>query len=253
MSTIEGRSARRLNQSGLLFMPRRWQRANVLRWLKRTHAWTGFWGALLFLMMGISGFFLNHRDTMKIETGEPVEVSAMDIAVPAGSIADKDQLGRWAQREFGLTSEPREPRGKGGRERGGKREAVEGSSDAGGAARSGGEKRFLGKARPEAEKWELSFNHPNGRLTVEHVAGSASVAVRQEAQTPLGFIKNLHKGSGLGVAWVLFVDTIAGALVVMSLTGFLLWSRLHGSRLLGGGLVVGSFVVGSWAIWPHLL
>lgn len=249
MSTIEQRSSRRLNQSGLLFMPRRWQRASVLRWLKRTHAWTGFWGALLFLMMGISGFLLNHRDTMKIETGEPIEVSAMDIAVPAGSIADKDQLGRWAQREFGLTSEPREPRGKGGGDRGGKSE----TDGAGRGDRPDTEKRFLGKARPEAEKWELSFNHPNGRLSVEHIAGSASVAVRQEAQTPLGFIKNLHKGSGLGVAWVLFIDTIAGALVVMSLTGFLLWSRLHGSRLLGGSLLIGSLVVGSWAIWPHLL
>lgn len=237
MTTLKAKRAGKMNQSGLLFMPKRWQRTDVLRWLKRTHAWTGFWGAMIFLLLGTSGFLLNHRNTMKIETGEPVEVSAMDIAVPAGSIADEEALGRWAQRELGLESEPRPPRGGGG-ERGGEGRAP---------------KSFLGQPRPEAESWSLNFNHPNGRVTVEHVSGSASVSVKQEAQTPLGFIKNLHKGSGLGVAWVLFIDTIAGALIVMSLTGFLLWTRLHGSRLAAGGIVAASLGVAVWAVWPSLL
>jgi len=235
--TAPPRPRRALNQSGLLFVPRAWQRAAALRWLKRVHAWTGFWGALLFLLMGSSGFLLNHRDTLKIDTGEPVEVSAMDIAVPAGSIPDEAALGRWAQREFGLASEPRPPRG--GREGAGRERP--------------GRQRFLGADRPAAERWELSFNHPNGRLNVAYVPGSASVAVRQEAQNPLGFIKNLHKGSGAGIAWVLFIDTIAGALLTMSLTGFLLWTRLHGPRLAAGAIVAASTGVALWAIWPSLL
>lgn len=242
MSNLDARQKRRLNQSGLLFLPKGWQRAVVLRWLKRTHAWTGFWGAMIFLLLGTSGFLLNHRNTLEIDTGEPIEVSAMDIAVPAGSIASEEALGAWAQREFGITAEPRPPRGggeRGGREgsRGGERQA----------------KRFLGAERPEAEKWELSFNHPNGKLTVEHVAGSASVAVRQEAQNFFGFIKNLHKGSGVDVAWILFIDTIAGALITMSLTGFLLWTRLHGTRLLAGGIVIASTGAAMAALWPSLL
>ncbi len=49
------------NQSGLFFVPKRWQSAGFLRWLKRIHAWTGFWGALFFLLLGTSGFLLNHR------------------------------------------------------------------------------------------------------------------------------------------------------------------------------------------------
>lgn len=223
------------HRTGLLFLPRRWQRTHALRWLKRTHAWTGFWGAMLFLLLGASGFLLNHRETLKIDTGEPVEVSAMDIAVPAGSIGDEKALGRWAQKEFGLTSEPRPPRG-GGEGRGG-----------------GGGKRFLGKQRPEATKLELNFNHPNGRVTVVHVPGSTSVAVKQSTTNLLGFLKNLHKGSGVGVAWVLFIDTIAGALLTMSLTGFLLWSHLHGSRLLAGVLVAASVGLATVALWPTLL
>lgn len=56
----------------------------------------------------------------------------------------------------------------------------------------------------------------------------------------------MHKGSGLGVAWVLLIDTIAGALIAMSITGVLLWSRLHGPRLLAaalaGGCIAAAFV-----------
>lgn len=224
----------KLNQSGLLFVPHRWQRGAVVRWLKRVHAWTGFWGALLFLMLGTSGVLLNHRDTLKIDTGEPVEVSAMDISVPAGSIGSEKALGAWAKAEFNLQAEPRPPKG-------------------GGAKAKNDRKSFLGSERPEAEKWELSFNHVNGRITVEHVKGSASVAVKQSNQNPLGALKNLHKGTGAGVAWILFIDTIAGALVAMAITGFLLWSRLHGGRLIAGSLLLGSAAIGTWAIWPSFL
>lgn len=224
----------RLNQSGLLFVPHRWQRGHAVRWLKRVHAWTGFWGALLFLMLGISGVLLNHRDTLKIATGEPVEVSAMNIAVPAGSIRSEKALGEWVKAEFDLQAEPRPPKG-------------------GGDKGKGGPKSFLGKERPEPEKWELNFNHVNGRITVEHVEGSGSVAVKQTSQNLLGTLKNLHKGTGVGVAWILFIDTIAGALIAMAITGFLLWSRLHGGRLLASSLLMASAAFGTWAIWPAIL
>lgn len=223
-----------MNQSGLLFFPKRWQRASVVRWLKRIHAWTGFWGALIFLMLGTSGFFLNHRSVLKIDTGKPVEVSKMDLPVAPGLIKDDKALGLWAKKELGLTGEPRPPRKEGGEGGGGKP----------GGKKEGGEKKtFLGKERVEAEKWAQAFTGPNGTVTVEYVPGSASVSVKQEAQNFLGLIKNLHKGVGASPAWVLFIDTIAGALITMSLTGFLLWSRLHGSRLVGGGIVIASLVL----------
>lgn len=238
MTAITKTRPSRLNQSGLLFFPSKWQRVRVIRWLKRIHAWTGFWGAILFLLLGISGVLLNHRDILKIETGEPLEVSAMDIAVPAGSIRDEKALGTWAKVEFNLQTEARPPRGEGGKAKGkGKNEA----------------KTFLGKKRPEAEKWELNFNHPNGRLTVEYVKGAGSVAVKQSRQNVFGFIKSLHKGSGVGVAWILFMDSIAGALIATAITGFLLWSRLHGGRLVAGAVLLGSTALGTWAIWPYLL
>lgn len=223
---------RRLPQSGLLFFPSRWQRARVICWLKRVHAWTGFWGAMLFLMLGISGVLLNHRDIWKIETGEPTEVSAVNVAVAPGAIRDEKALGIWAQRTFGLQTEPRAPK----KEKDAKSNKI-----------------FLGKPVAEPALWSQQFMHSNGRVTVEYIPGANTASVRQDANTILGSMKNLHKGHGVGLAWILFMDSIAGALIGMSLTGFLLWTRLHGGRLVAGGIVMASIAAGTAAIWPYLL
>jgi uncharacterized protein len=214
--------ATRLNQSGLLFMPRRWQRAGVLQWLKRIHAWTGFWGALLFFMMGSSGFLLNHRAVLKIDTGKPVEVSAVEMPVRPGQFADADALGKWAKSTLDLRVEGKPPQ-----------------------AKPEGDVRFRGQTMTPAEVWTRVFTLPDAKVTVAYVPGAPNVSVKTEAVGLLATMKNLHKGTGLSVAWVLFLDTIAGALIMMSLTGFLLWTRLHGSRLLAGAIGGGALV---WAI-----
>ena len=219
----------RFNQSGLLFVPKRWQRPVAIRWLKRVHAWTGFWGALLFLMMGTSGFLLNHRAILKIGGGDAVEVSAMDIVVP-GPFASAEAMAAWAKQALNLRVDAKPPRGEG----------------------PGGGRRFLGKKLPQPEKWTRVFNLPDGRVTVDYVPGAAFVSARRESVGVIGTIKNLHKGVGLGVAWVLFLDTIAGALVAMSLTGFLLWTRLHGARLAAGVIVLASLGVAAAAVVPLL-
>ena len=245
---------------GPLFLPAKFRKAAIILWLKRIHAWTGFWGALLFLLLGTSGIFLNHRETLKIDTGAPVEVSAMDIAVAPNAIGSIEALGVWAQKEFDFEVLPRPPRpgpGGPGGGAGGRPiapEAANASTTNQAGTIPGVEKlSFLGKERESAEKWQLAFNHVNSIVTIEYVKGAGSVAVRQQAQNVVGLIKNLHKGSGLGVAWVLFLDTIAGALIAMSLTGFLLWSQLHGSRLLAGGIAGSSLLLALLSMRPFWL
>ena len=50
------------------------------------------------------------------------------------------------------------------------------------------------------------------------------------------FITRLHKGVGIVVGWILLADTLAFGLVLLSLTGPFLWTKLHGSRLTMTGL-----------------
>ena len=54
------------------------RRAALLYWLRRTHGWFGLWGALFGLMLGISGVWLNHRATLKLDL--PVHVTYEEAA-----------------------------------------------------------------------------------------------------------------------------------------------------------------------------
>lgn len=218
------------NQSGLFFVPRHWQSGGFLRWLKRIHAWSGFWGALFFLSLGMSGVLLNHRQQARIDTGEPVELAAVELPVAPGTIRDATALGRWAKAELRLPVDAQPPRGKPGDKKQGDK-------------RGGG--KFMGRDVATAEPLTQTFAMPDARVTVEYVPGSNHVTAKREEINALGMLKNLHKGVGLPIAWVLLIDTIAGALIVMALTGYLLWSRLHGPRLLAGALAGGSLL---WAL-----
>ncbi len=248
----------------LLFRPGPLTRTEVVQWLKRIHAWTGLWGALAFLLIGISGFTLNHRATLKINTGEPAEVMSVTLPVDPTQITRIEDLGVWAQRRFGTSLAPRAPRGERagdgqtpgqtpGQTRGQIQSQIQGQAEGRGAATAGGEAEFMGKRVRPADVWRQSFTGPHAVLTVEYTPGGNTVKATRSEQNLFGTLKNLHKGVGLSMGWVLFIDTMAGGLIAMSLTGALLWSRLHGPRLAAIGLVLASFGLALTAAWPSLL
>ena len=225
------KSARKRPPGTLLFLPAFANRTEVIQWLKRIHAWTGFWGALAFLLIGTSGLLLNHRSTLKIDTGAPREVMEASIAVDPALIKSPEDLGKWAQTQFGTALEPRAPRAEGG----------------------GGRVQMMGRDIQEAVVWKQAFNGVNGTLNVEYTPGSAAVKASKSEQNVWGVLKNMHKGSGMNWIWVLFIDTMAGGLIAMALTGALLWSRLHGPRLAALGIVTTSLVLAVFAAWPGVV
>ncbi|MFM8342382.1 MAG: PepSY-associated TM helix domain-containing protein, partial [Methylomonas sp.] len=87
--------------------------------------------------------------------------------------------------------------------------------------------------------WQITLRNPKRMVQAEYWEGNAFVSVKQAESNLLQMLTNLHKGSGMGSAWVLLVDSLAGGLIVLSLTGTLLWTRLHGSRLVAAGLGFG--------------
>ena len=57
------------------------RRLAFVRWVRKTHGWFGLWGALLGLMMGTSGVWLNHRATLKLELPAQTTMNAQ-LALP---------------------------------------------------------------------------------------------------------------------------------------------------------------------------
>jgi hypothetical protein len=101
-------------------------------------------------------------------------------------------------------------------------------------------------------RWQVSMRTPQRFVQAEYWEGNAFVTIKRSEANFFAFLTNLHRGAGLGVGWILLADTLAGGLILLSLTGVLLWTRLHGRRLVAAGLALGSLGLGFWFVWQAL-
>lgn len=201
---------------GHLFLPKRRSRGSFLKWLRRTHGWLGLWGASLGLLFGSTGILLNHHEVMKIPAAK-VEKSEAQLALPEPLPADPQALADWLGQEFKLDA--RHAR----------------------ILREQGKTVLWNGGRIEQPpRWQVTLRTPRTSVQAEYWPGNRFVAVKLGTGNVFALLSNLHKGVGMGVGWVLLADTLAGSLIVLSLTGILLWTRLHGGRLAAAGLGLGS-------------
>nr|WP_087666991.1 PepSY-associated TM helix domain-containing protein [Caballeronia humi] len=195
------------------------RRATFIKWLRKIHGWVGLWGAVLGLLFGTTGFLLNHRGgPLRISTGEP-QVSQMQLALPAEGLKSPKELGGWLKHELKLEGNP-------GRV---KREPAR--------AVAWGDQKTM-----QPEQWTVMVASPSGGVSAEYWVGNGFVSVKRTDNSFLATMSNLHKGVGLSVGWVLLIDTLAGSIILLSLTGVLLWTELNKRRTVGAVLVGASIV-----------
>jgi hypothetical protein len=195
------------------------RRSNFIKWLRKVHGWVGLWGAVLGLLFGMTGFLLNHRaGPLKVSTGEPL-VEEMQIAVPEKPLHSPMEMVKWLKGELQIDGKP-------GRVR---REPAHPVA-------------WGDRSAMQPEFWQVGITGPTQNVQAEYWVGNGFVAVKRTHNTFLATMNNLHKGVGLSVGWVLLIDTIAGSLILLSLTGVLLWTELNKRRVVGVVLVGGSIV-----------
>nr|WP_254209039.1 PepSY-associated TM helix domain-containing protein [Burkholderia multivorans] len=197
------------------------RRGTFLQWLRKIHGWVGLWGAALGLLFGTTGFLLNHRaPPLRIQTGAP-RVDTLRLAVPVPAPASPRELATWLRTQPDLhlparmgrvQQEPAHPVAWGDRE------------------------------TVQPEHWQLVFASPRENVAVDYWVGSDAITLKRTGNGTLAWLTNLHKGVGMSIGWVLLVDTLAGALILLSLTGVLLWTGLNKRKTVGALLVVGSIV-----------
>ena len=194
------------------------RRLTFVRWVRRTHGWFGLWGALLGLMMGFSGVWLNHRNVMKLQLPSQQQLNAQ-LELPDPRPASIDALAAWLQQTLKL-------------DRPANNQRVERARPVAWAekgAERGGEQRPL----TQPERWTLNFGGPNHVVQVEYWVGNKSVGVRTTENGFIATLTNLHKGTGMPVPWILLIDTLAGSLIFLSISGAILWWETHRRRGLG--------------------
>ncbi|ASL46828.1 hypothetical protein bAD24_III05520 [Burkholderia sp. AD24] len=213
------REPHRLGGGELKARQQRSRRATFVKWLRKVHGWIGLWGAALGLLFGTTGFLLNHRGgPLKVSTGEP-QVSTMQVPLPQPVPETPRELSKWLKHELKLTGTPG-------------RVQKEPSHPV-----AWGDRSVV-----QPEHWQLNFASPHENTSAEYWVGNGYVTVKRSDNTFLAMLTNLHKGVGLSVGWVLLIDTLAGSIILLSLSGVLLWTEMNKRKTIGAVLVLGSIV-----------
>jgi hypothetical protein len=204
------------------FLPDALRKGSVLKWLKRVHAWLGLWGAVLGLLFGVTGILLNHRAVLKIPAAASIE-NTVHVELPAEARADPKAFANWFG-AYAHSPQPLKP----------KVTPI---------------KSVIWNDQPlqKPAEWTTTAAKPGFALTASWNVGNRYVEVKRVEQNVWGMLNQLHMSKGVGAGWVLLADTLAGGMIVLALTGFLLWSKLHGPRLAALGLIFGAALWGSWA------
>ncbi len=198
---------------GYLFLSQGMKRGRFLVWLRRTHAWMGLWGAVLGLIFGTSGILLNHRSEMKIPLAAQHETH-QTLTPPVGSLQSAEALEAWLRVKFKMPHA--------------KSRIVK---------KPGGPVPWGGGQINQPENWRVTLTTPNLSLNAEYWQGDMETRVEQKEANAWATLANFHKGTGMSNVWILLTDTLACGLLVLAITGTLLWSRLHGPRLMAAGLI----------------
>ncbi|WP_076592836.1 PepSY-associated TM helix domain-containing protein [Herminiimonas arsenitoxidans] len=204
---------------------RRSKRAIFLTWLRKIHLYVGLWGAVFGLLFGATGLILNHRAILKIPVEKTV-VTTVQLTLPH-SFANPEAMSSWLQEE--LKFAPVAP-------------PVLKMQPAKTVVWSGHDVQ-------QPERWTIALNRPEGGLSAEYFVGNHYVKLDQIDATPIGTLTRLHMSIGVSAFWVLLSDTIAGSLILLSLTGLLLWTQLHTIRTIAVLTSVGALFAGLWFMW----
>lgn len=190
------------------------RRLAFVRWVRRTHGWFGLWGALLGLMAGTSGIWLNHRSVMKLELPDQQQTNTQ-LALPDSRPETANAMAVWLQQALKVDRAATNVR-------------VERSRPVPWAER-GGE----GRPPLQPERWTFVFGGPNKVMQVEYWVGNRLAGVRTTQNGFIATLANLHKGTTMPAPWILLIDTLAGAMIFLSLSGAILWWETHRRRLAG--------------------
>jgi hypothetical protein len=196
------------------------RKAAALRWLRKVHGWLGLWAAVFGFLFGLTGIVLAHRAVLKlpVNKGEQAVVQYRLERAPASPA----ELAALVSQRFGFEGRP-------------PRIVTE-------AARPVAW-NSVGLVQPE--RWEIHLDHPARRAKVEYFVGNGFARIEKFDATWIGALTRLHMATGVDAFWVLLLDSIAASLMVLALTGTLIWTQMRPARLLTACALLGAPALGA--------
>jgi len=191
------------------------RRTEIVAWVRKTHGWIGLWGAILGLIFGIAGIWLNHRAVLKLPMSQ--ERATAQLALPDPAPASAAEMAVWLQTALDQRNPPNSVR-------------IEPSRP---VAWTDKENVSDAPKLVQPERWTFNFGSPDEIVQADYWRGNRSLGVSTTRNGFIATLSNLHKGTGMPVAWILLVDTLAGSIIFLSISGVALWMLTHRRRRVG--------------------
>ena len=205
---------------------RRSRRAIFLTWLRKIHLYVGLWGAVLGMLFGVTGILLNHRAIMKIPVEKTVQ-RTVQLALQGKTFTSPEEMAAWLKAELQFSPA----------------QAVQVKRQ------PAQEVIWADRSVMQPERWTVSIHSPQRAVTAEYFVGNRVVKLDHLDATPVGTLTRLHMSVGVSAFWVLLADTIAGSLILLSLTGLLLWTQLHTVRTVAVLTSMSALSAAVWFTW----
>ena len=183
-------------------------RRAALRHCRSLHTYLSMLATVLFLFFGATGFMLNHPAWFGLDDARTTETT---VTVPAGAIDAKDKL---AVVEFlrahGATG------------------AVEPFDWPG-----------------EGEPFHVGFKSPHAQCDADITLPGGETHLSVQTRNLAGLVTRLHTAKDAGAVWRRLLDATAVLLVLVCVTGLVLWQSLPKRRVVGTiGLTLSVLAVG---------
>jgi hypothetical protein len=194
------------------------RRGLFLKWLRKTHGWLGLWGAVLGLLFGVTGILQSHRSVLKIPSSPP-RAETMQLTVPPALRNNAHALGTWLQAELQLAKPA---------------ERI--------AREPGGPVAWGDRTVIQPEHWTVMFRSPSDTVSADYWQGSDALTVKRRSAGIVATMENFHRANGVGVGWVLLADSFAGSMIILSITGVLIWTELNKRKTLGVAIFIAAMI-----------
>lgn len=176
------------------------------------------------LFFGATGIVMNHRAVLALPL-KKVEQSVAQLPL-ARTPASADELARLLAARVGMSE--RAPRIR-----------VEPARTV----------VWDGRELREPPRWRIELEGAQRSVLADYWVGNRFVEVRRAEANWIGTLTRLHMAIGVDAIWVLVADSIAGSLILLSLTGLALWTELRAWRVASVAVSLGA---ASLALWRAL-
>lgn len=171
------------------------QRNTLHRWIRQLHLWIGAWGALAAVLYGSTGLIMSHRfGDGAWPQGDSEELGKRTLTVPADARSSAEALSLWLEKSEGLSAQMiRKP------------------------------------SRDEPAKgpprWSLNGGTASDSWSLDYKVGGDTAELKRSHHSTLAALSRMHKAVSGGQGWRLLGDSFAIGMILLGVSGLLLWAR----------------------------